>query len=364
MPNNTFGHNFVVTTFGESHGPYMGCVIDGCPAGLELSEKEISGALERRAPGRTPWTSPRKEPDTPRIISGLFEGKTTGAPLTILIKNRDVDSSKYAPIKDLVRPGHADGTYRLKYGHIDWRGGGRASARETVCRVAAGAIAAKLIPHIDVHAYLKNLGPIESKEINFEHLETSPLFCPDPAAEKEMQRLIERAGGDSYGGVVGVYAEIPPGLGEPVYRKLEAKLAYAMLSIPASKGFEIGSGFAAAKMRGSEHNDEPVGFCEEGLKTRTNYAGGVLGGISTGMPLEFRVAFKPTSSISTPQKTTNLEGSPEPFELPKGSRHDPAVCIRAVPVVEAMTSLVLADLSLTPVANVDKAPGLVYSHLA
>lgn len=342
MPNNSFGRHFTVTTFGESHGPMIGCVIDGCPANLEISVEEITEALKARAPGQTPWTSPRKEEDSPDIVSGVFEGRTTGAPITILIRNRDADPSKYTSIADLVRPGHANGTYALKYGHVDWRGGGRASARETACRVAAGAVAAKLLGDINIHAYVKSLGPVEIETVDFEHLKTSPIFCPDPEAEIEMIRVIEALEGDSYGGVIEVVAEVPAGLGEPIYHKLEADLASAMLSIPASKGFEIGSGFAAARMLGSEHNDTPVAFSES-LLTKTNHAGGVLGGISTGMPLVFRVAFKPTSSIAKPQESLSLEGAKKTFQLPEGSRHDPALCIRATAVVKAMTQLVLAD---------------------
>lgn len=342
MPSNSFGRRFTVTTFGESHGPMVGCVIDGCPANIEITAKEIAEALRKRAPGNTPWTSPRIEKDSPEIVSGLFEGKTTGAPLTILIHNRDADSSKYAPIADLVRPGHANSTYALKYGHVDWRGGGRASARETACRVAAGAVAAKLLGDIKIDAYLKSLGPVEIETIDLEHLKTSPIFCPDPKAETAMIRAIEALEGDSYGGIVEVVAHVPAGLGEPIYHKLEADLAAAMLSIPASKGFEIGSGFAAAHMRGSEHNDTPIAF-DDTLQTKTNHAGGVLGGISTGMPLIFRVPFKPTSSIARPQESLSLEGERQRFELPQGSRHDPALCIRAVPVVKAMTQLTLID---------------------
>lgn len=346
MPNNTFGRHFAVTTFGESHGPMVGCVIDGCPPNIEISTHEVAEALKKRAPGKTPWTSPRSEEDRPEIISGVFEGRTTGAPVAILIHSRDIDSSKYASIRHLVRPGHANSTYELKYGHVDWRGGGRASARETACRVAAGAVAAKLLGNIKIDAYLKSLGPVTIQKIDFDHLSSSPIFCPDPQAETEMIRAIEALEGDSYGGIIEVTAHnIPPGLGEPIYHKLEADLAAAMLSIPAAKGFEIGSGFAGARMLGSEHNDRPIAFVKR-LKTQTNHAGGVLGGISTGMPLVFRVAFKPTSSIARPQESLTLSGDTALFKLPEGSRHDPALCIRAVPVVRAMTQLVLADARL------------------
>lgn len=347
MPSNTFGRYFKVTTFGESHGPAIGCVIDGCPPGLEISASDIEEALKKRAPGKNPWVSPRKEADVPEILSGLFEGRTTGAPIAIMIKNQDADTSKYEPISDLVRPGHADSTYRLKYGTFDWRGGGRASARETAARVAAGAVALKLLDNITIHAYLKAVGGIEAHEVDLSYIEKSAIFSSDPSQEPLMLAQIESAQkeGDSLGGIIEVRAQIPAGLGGPIYHKLESELGAAMLSIPASKGFEIGSGFKAASMKGSEHNDEPIDF-RDSLKTKTNHAGGVLGGISTGMELIFRVVFKPTSSISQEQTSVDLSGNKATFKLPTGSRHDPALCIRAVPVVEAMTRLVLADAIL------------------
>lgn len=300
---NSFGQIFRITTWGESHGKAIGVVIDGCPAGLEISAEEIDKELIRRAPGRQKNTSARKEPDLAEILSGVFEGKTTGAPISIMIFNRDADTSKYEPIKHLVRPGHSNATYLKKYGIFDWRGGGRASARETACRVAAGAVAKKLIARYGmcVQAHLVERGEIEKD--------------------------------DSAGGVVeGRVDGMPIGLGEPVYQKMEAVLAQAMLSIPASKGFEIGEGFAAARMRGSDHNRRPTG--------------GTLGGITDGEPLIFRVAFKPTSSIGKPQETTTLSGEKALLALPEGSRHDPCVAIRAVPVVESMCALVLADALL------------------
>ncbi len=281
--------------------------MDGCPAGLTLTEQDINEELMRRAPGRHRHTSARKEPDQAEILSGVFEGKTTGTPLSILIPNRDVDSSHYEPIKDLVRPGHATYTYHKKYGHFDYRGGGRASARETACRVAAGAIAKK---------YLSQYG----MRIEGELVEKGDIEAALDA-------------GDSVGGVVeGRILGVPVGLGEPVYQKMEAMLAHAMLSLPASKGFEIGEGFQAATLRGSEHNQVP--------------SGGTLGGITDGEVLVFRVAFKPTSSIALPQETVTLSGEKAKLTLPKGSRHDPCVAIRAVPVVEAMAALVLADAFL------------------
>ena len=321
---NSFGQIFRITTWGESHGKAIGVVIDGCPAGIELSENEINAELSLRAPGKNPLTSPRKEPDVAELLSGVFEGKTTGTPISILIPNRDVDSTKYEPIKHLLRPGHANYTYLKKYGIFDYRGGGRASARETACRVAAGAVAKKFLRSFGIvpKAVLKEVGGVS-----------------------DYGEILKKAQeeGDSLGGVVEVtVSDLPVGLGEPIYHKMEALLAQAMLSLPASKGFEIGTGFQAARMCGSEHNDS---FIEGGVCS-TNHAGGTLGGITNGMPLVFRVAFKPTSSIVRAQKTVTLEGEPASFELPKGSRHDPCVAIRATPVVEAMAALVLADMVL------------------
>lgn len=347
MASNRFGDLFTVTTWGESHGRAMGVVIDGCPSGVDISESEINDVLSKRAPGRSPLTSPRKEPDLAEIYSGVFEGKTTGAPLSILIQNQDADSSKYESIKDILRPGHANFTYQQKYGCFDYRGGGRASARETVCRVAAGAVAQKILLGlgIEVKAYLKQVGHISADAMNHDALLKSSIFCPDCEAEKKMIQLIEQtqAAGDSLGGIVEFYIQaVPAGLGDPVYEKLEANLAKAMLSIPACKGFEIGDGFKAASMKGSEHND-----CFVDLSTMdSNHAGGVLAGISTGMPVIGRAAFKPTSSIKKPQKTMDKNGNKIDFMLPEGSRHDPCVAIRAVPVVEAMCALVLVDAYL------------------
>ncbi len=356
MASNTFGTLFKITTWGESHGKAIGVVIDGCPAGLALTEEEINAALAMRSPGRSPYTSPRKEPDRAEILSGLFEGKTTGAPICLLILNRDIDSSSYEGVKDLLKPGHANYTYREKYGIFDYRGGGRASARETACRVAAGAVAYKLLTAqgIQLTAYIKEIGAIradfeeECIEAMRERARKSPLFCPDAKAAVSMMTLIEevKQEGDSLGGVVEFMAtSLPVGLGDPVYEKLEAKLAFAMMSLPAAKGFEIGSGFRSASMRGSTHND-CFSCVEDLVQTETNHAGGILGGISTGMPLIGKVAFKPTSSIRLPQKTLTTRNKPALFELPSGSRHDPCVAIRAVPVVEAMLALVLADALL------------------
>ncbi len=356
MASNSFGTLFKITTWGESHGKAIGVVIDGCPAGLSLDESDIQAALALRAPGRNPYTSPRAEEDRAEILSGVFEGITTGAPISIMIPNRDVDGSKYEPIKDVLRPGHANYTYLQKYGLFDYRGGGRASARETACRVAAGAVAQRLLERygIEIVAYLKQVGTVEAEigEASGKPLRAaalgSLLFCPDPQATLAMTAVLDKAKaeGNSLGGVVEFIASgVPPGLGDPVYEKLGANLAYAMMGLPAVKGFEMGSGFGAVVMQGSEHNDRFVQEAAE-IKTATNYAGGTLGGISTGMPLVGRVAFKPTSSIMKPQESLTTSGERATLQLPRGSRHDPCVAIRAVPVVEAMVALVLVDAVL------------------
>lgn len=356
MASNTLGQIFKITTWGESHGPAIGVVIDGCPAGLELSEEDINHALALRAPGRSPYTSPRTENDQAQVLSGLFEGKTTGTPICILIPNQNADSSKYEPIKHLLRPGHANYTYLEKYGLFDYRGGGRASGRETACRVAAGAVASKLLQAlgIELTAYIKQIGSVEAQiEIKDIHelrkcTYQSAIYCPDEQASVKMMEEIQLAKqeGDSIGGLVEFMAlHLPVGLGDPVYEKLEANLAKALMSLPASKGFEMGAGFQAVAMRGSSHNDQFIKQ-QEHVKTATNHAGGTLGGISTGMPLIGRVAFKPPSSILKTQNTLTLEGEKASFAIPEGSRHDPCVAIRAVPVVEAMVALVLADAVL------------------
>lgn len=329
MASNSFGNIFKITTWGESHGKAIGVVIDGCPAGLKISENDINLALEKRAPGKSKFTSPRKEPDIAEIYSGTFEGETTGAPISIIIKNKDSDSSKYEPIKDLLRPGHANYTYLEKYGVFDYKGGGRASARETACRVAAGAVAQKILDQykINISADLYSVGGIVDKE----------------SQEKLIIKLKEQ--GDSVGGIVEFVIENSPvGLGDPIYEKLEANLAKAMMSMPASKGFEIGSGFKASDMKGSEHNDL---FIDKKYNvTSSNNSGGILGGISNGMNIFGRVAFKPTSSITKSQDTVDINGNKKIFKLPEGSRHDPCVAIRAVPVVKAMCQLVIADALL------------------
>jgi len=356
MASNSFGTFFKIITWGESHGKAIGVVIDGCPAGLEINESEINEALALRAPGRNPYTSPRAEPDRAEILSGVFEGKTTGTPICMMIPNKDAQTDAYEPIKEILRPGHANFTYLEKYGVFDYRGGGRASARETACRVAAGAIAKKFLRlyGIDLVAFIKQIGQVKASEENTniatlrELTHASPIFCPDATAEKEMMELINQAKdhGDSLGGIVEFIAtSVPAGIGDPVYEKLEANLSKAMMGLPASKGFELGTGFAAAMMQGSTHNDRFI-VEENVLMTSTNHAGGTLGGISTGMPLIGRVAFKPTSSIKHAQESVTTSGTVTTFQLPTGSRHDPCVAIRAVPVVEAMTALVLADAIL------------------
>jgi chorismate synthase len=356
MAANSFGYIFRITTWGESHGKAIGVVIDGCPAGLEISDEDINAELALRSPGKSPYTTSRKEADVSEILSGIFEGKTTGAPICIMIRNKDAESSKYEAIKDLLRPGHANYTYLEKYGIFDYRGGGRSSARETVGRVAAGAVAKKILTHyqIFVVAYIKQIGQTEATIEFFDHqtlreaVYKNPVFCPDSQASIVMMESIEKAKqeGDSLGGVIEFIAmSLPVGLGDPVYEKLEANLARAMMSLPATKGFEMGSGFRSASMRGTEHNDAFI--AKEGhIETKTNYAGGTLGGISTGMPLVGRVAFKPTSSIMKPQETVSVTGEERTFQLPAGSRHDPCVAIRAVPIVESMVAITLVDALL------------------
>ncbi len=356
MASNSFGNIFKITTWGESHGKAIGVVIDGCPAGLEIDVSEIHAALALRAPGKNPYMSPRTEEDKAEILSGVFEGKTTGTPICILIPNQDARPNSYEPIKNLLRPSHANYTYLEKYGIFDYRGGGRASGRETACRVAAGVIAKKFLQYkgIQIIAYIKQIGTIEAlvESDDVELIRTltyqSPVFCPDAEVARAIIALLETTQnkGNSLGGLVEFRAySVPVGLGDPIYEKLEAKLAHAMMSLPATKGFEIGAGFHAVTMQGSEHND--LFMHEQGkIKTETNHAGGTLGGMSTGMPLIGRVAFKPTASIKQSQATLTITGESASLELPAGSRHDPCVAIRAVPVVEAMVALVLADALL------------------
>jgi chorismate synthase len=341
MPGSTFGHVFRITTFGESHGAAVGVVIDGVTPGVELDLAAIQREMDRRRPGQSSVTTQRKESDVVEILSGMFEGRTTGAPILMLIHNRDAKSGAYEPIKDLFRPGHADYTYLKKYGLRDWRGGGRASARETAARVAAGAVARQLLARrgVSIAAYTVRAGGVACKTIDLDQIERNVMRACDPVAAEAMVKAVEeaRSRGDSIGGVVECRVTgVPAGLGEPVFDKLDADLAKAMLSIPAVKGVEFGAGFAAADMTGSLHNDAitPEGFVN-------NNAGGILGGISSGQEIVFRVVVKPTSSIPSPQQTIDIEG--RPAEIRTKGRHDPCLCPRAVPVVEAMAALVLED---------------------
>lgn len=355
MASNSFGTIFRITTWGESHGKAIGVVIDGCPAGIEITEEEICFELARRAPGNSPFTSPRKEPDRAEILSGIYKGKSTGAPISLLIPNHNPEAKPYQEIEELLRPGHANFTYLEKYGIFDSHGGGRASARETACRVAAGAIARKFLSYYDIHtvAYLQKIGEIESPEIESVKASRSaifenPLYTFNGEVMQQMMACLTQVKKrmDSIGGVVEFKtSELPVGLGEPVYEKLSVKLAQGMLSIPAAKGFELGSGFKAATMFGSTHNDSFI-LHEEKVQTASNNAGGMLGGISNGMPVIGRVIFKPTSSIQITQKTLTIERKEAEFRYSNTAKHDPCVAIRAVPVVDAMVNLVLADLLL------------------
>ena len=350
MSNNTFGKIFKVTTWGESHGEAIGGVVDGCPAGIELSEVDIQHELDRRKPGVSEITTERKEADVVRILSGLFAGKTLGTPISMLVWNKDVDSSPYEPLKNVARPGQADYTYQKKYGIRDYRGGGRASARETAMRVAAGAIAKKILAlrDIQVLGHVVELGGLKAREVGIEEIkdnaEQNAVRCADLEAARRMEDVIKevKAEGDSVGGIVEVVAlHVPVGLGEPVFDKLDAELAKALMCIGAVKGVEIGAGFKAARLKGSEMNDEFI--IQEGkIKTKTNNAGGILGGISTGEPLVCRIAVKPTPSIAKPQRSVDME-SMEEVELKIKGRHDPCICPRIVPVAEAMVALVLVD---------------------
>lgn len=342
MAGDTFGKLFTVTTFGESHGPAMGCVVDGCPPGLELSESDIQHDLDRRRPGRSRHVTQRKEPDQVTILSGVFEGVTTGTAIGLLVENVDQRSRDYSKIKDKFRPGHADFTYQHKYGIRDYRGGGRASARETVMRVAAGAIARKYLAEragIRISGYLAELGPFELKPVDLDAVNENPFFCADPsqlhALDDFMGRL--RRAGDSTGARINVIASnVPTGLGEPVFDKLEADLAHALMSINAVKGVEFGDGFKCVQQRGSEHRDEitPNGFAK-------NSSGGTLGGISSGQDILASIAMKPTSSIQVPGRTIDTEG--KAAEIVTTGRHDPCVGLRATPIAEAMVALTLMD---------------------
>jgi chorismate synthase len=342
VAGNTFGRIFAVTSFGESHGPALGCVVDGCPPGLELTEADLQRDVDRRRPGTSHFTSQRREPDTVRILSGVFEGKTTGTPIALLVENEDQRSRDYDKIKDRFRPGHADYTYNQKYGFRDYRGGGRSSARETVVRVAAGAIARKYLRErlgVSIHGYLAQMGDIVLEPVDPDAAYDNPFFCPDAGRVQELEDFIWRIreAGDSVGARITVIAKgVPPGLGEPVFERLDADLAGAMMGINAVKGVEIGAGFKSVQQRGSEHRDEmtPQGFS-------SNHAGGILGGISSGQDIVVSLALKPTSSITIPGKTIDVHGAP--VEVITTGRHDPCVGLRATPIAEAMLALVLMD---------------------
>ncbi len=342
MAGNTIGRMFTVTSFGESHGPALGCIVDGCPPGLAITEGDIQADVDRRRPGTSQFTSQRREPDTVRILSGVFEGRTTGTPIGLLVQNEDQRSRDYEKIKDRFRPGHADYTYQQKYGFRDYRGGGRSSARETVMRVAAGAIARKFLRErvgVRIHGYLAQMGPIVIDPIDPESAYDNAFFCPDPRRVAELEAFIWnlREQGDSIGARVTVKAiGVPPGWGEPVFARLDADLASAMMGINAVKGVEIGAGFKAVEQRGSEHRDEltPSGF-------RSNHAGGVLGGISSGQEIVVSMALKPTSSITVSGATIDVHGNAT--EIATTGRHDPCVGFRATPIAEAMLAIVLMD---------------------
>src|SRR5881397_2354869 len=351
MPGNSFGELFRVTTAGVSHGPGYLCIVDGCPPGLPLSVEDLLPDLRRRRPGQSKLTTQRKEEDVPEIWSGVFEGKTDGTSIGILFRNTDQRSGDYGDIKDKYRPGHADYTFDAKYGFRDYRGGGRSSARETVCRVAAGAVAKKLLAGqgVRVLGYVKQVGDVRADipdpaAVTLEQVESNPVRCPDPAAAERMIALIEevRKDLDSIGGVCElVAAGVPAGWGEPVFDKLKADLAKALLSLPAVTAFEYGAGFAVATTRGSQNNDAFVPKAPDRIGTETNRHGGMLGGISSGEPIVLRVAIKPTSSLPRPQRTVTRSG--EPTEIVTRGRHDPCLLPRFVPMGEAMVALVLAD---------------------
>ncbi|MFL6590300.1 MAG: chorismate synthase [Chthoniobacterales bacterium] len=352
--SSSFGQLLRITTWGESHGGGVGVVIDGCPPRIELCVEDIQGELDRRRPGQSAITTPRDEADRCQILSGVFEGRTLGTPISIMVANKDARPEAYAEMKETYRPSHADYTYEAKYGIRNWQGGGRASARETIGRVAAGAVAQKILgtmyPDFQLLAYVSQVydvsASIKPDAITREQIEANAIRCPDAAAAEKMIAAIEkaRADGDSLGGIICCVARgIPAGLGEPVFDKVEADLAKAMLSLPASKGFEIGSGFASTTLRGSEHND-PFEVRDGKVRTTTNNSGGVQGGISNGESILFRVAFKPPSTIAHKQKTVTADG--EETTLAARGRHDPCVLPRAVPIVEAMAALVLCDHAL------------------
>ena len=345
MSGNTIGTLFTVTSFGESHGPAIGCIVDGCPSGMALTEADIQFDLDRRKPGQSRHTTQRREPDEVQILSGVFEGKTTGTPIALIIHNTDQRSKDYSDILDRFRPGHADYTYYKKYGFRDYRGGGRSSARETAMRVAAGAIAKKYLSErygVKIRGYLSQLGPIVPEQLDWAVIETNPFFCPDASKVPEMEVYMDtlRTAGNSIGAKITTVATgVPVGWGEPIFDRLDAEIAYAMMSINAAKGVELGAGFAAVTQKGTEHRDEITlqGFLQ-------NQAGGILGGISSGQDIIVHTAFKPTSSMRIPGRTVNLQG--EAVEVITKGRHDPCVGIRATPICEAMLALVLMDHAL------------------
>ena len=342
MSGNTFGKLFSVTGFGESHGPAIGCIVDGCPPGLDITEQDLQCDLDRRKPGKTRHTTQRREADEVQIVSGVFEGKTTGTPIGLIIHNTDQRSKDYSEIMDRFRPGHADYTYQQKYGIRDYRGGGRSSARETAMRVAAGAIAKKYLKlqlGIEIHGFMAQLGPIKYEQFDWAAIEQNPFFFPDASKVSELEDYMDalRKEGNSIGARINVVAMgVPPGLGEPIFDRLDADIAHAMMSINAVKGVEIGAGFACIEQKGTEHRDEisPQGF-------HSNYAGGVLGGISSGQEIVVSMALKPTSSLRLEGQSINLQGESE--QVATQGRHDPCVGIRATPIAEAMLAIVLMD---------------------
>ncbi|MCV6611084.1 MAG: chorismate synthase [Amphritea sp.] len=341
MSGNTYGKLFTVTTFGESHGPALGCIIDGCPPGIELSEADLQKDLDRRKPGTSRHTTQRREADEVKILSGVFEGKTTGTAIGLLIENTDQRSKDYSNIADTFRPAHADYVYTHKYGFRDYRGGGRSSARETAMRVAAGAVAKKFLEQkgVSVRGYLSQLGPIKIEAFDWDQIEQNPFFCPDLNKVSEMETYMDalRKEGNSIGAKISVCASgVPVGLGEPIFDRLDADLAHALMSINAVKGVEIGDGFACIEQKGTEHRDEmtPEGFL-------SNHSGGILGGISTGQDITAHIALKPTSSLRLPGRSINASG--EEIEVVTQGRHDPCVGIRATPIAEAMMAIVLMD---------------------
>ena len=348
MSYNSFGRVFRFTTWGESHGPALGAVVDGCPPGLVLSESDIQPFLDKRRPGTSRFTTQRREPDAVRILSGVFEGRTTGTPISLMIENTDQRSKDYSEVAKAYRPGHADYAYDAKYGFRDYRGGGRSSARETAARVAAGAVARAVIPEVTLTAWVESIGGdrIDPAKFDANEIGNNPFFCPDREAARRWEKLVDdaRKAGSSLGAVVACEATgVPAGWGAPLYAKLDSELAAACMSINAVKGVEIGDGFGAAALSG-EANADPMRPGTDGPEFLANHAGGIAGGISTGQPVRLRVAFKPTSSILIPVETVTREG--EASEIATKGRHDPCVGIRGVPVVEAMVALVLADQKL------------------